>query len=231
MKYVIFDIDGTLTNTKKIDDTCFVQAFQQTFEINIENFKWEDLKHVTDWGITEEIFEEKIGRVPNKEEYELMRSNFVSILNEERKRKQAQFKEVNNAKDFFNSIRKNENFKLGIATGSWEDSAKIKLDAIGINLDGICFSNSDYHKSREAITQDVIKQLNTKTQKSPKQIIYFGDGAWDFQTCKNLGIKFIGIDIEGDGVLKKLGAKTVFRNYDNKEKILNELNKDVPNKL
>lgn len=227
MKYIIFDIDGTLTNTKKVDDKCFVKAFQQAFNINIGNFKWEDLKHVTDWGITEEIFQRDIGRTPNEAEYELMKSNFVSILKEEKERDQSQFNEITGATDFFNTIQKNANFKLGIATGSWEQSAKIKLDALDIDLDGICFSNSDYHKSREAITKDVIKQLKAKTQKPTNEIIYFGDGEWDFKTCKNLGIRFIGIDIENDGKLIKLGTKTVFRNYNDKEQILNEINNDA----
>jgi len=114
MKYVIFDIDGTLTNTKKVDDKCFIKAFQQTFDINIENFKWEDLKHVTDWGITEEVIQREVGRAPYKAEYELMRSNFVSILKEAREKDQSQFDEVSGAKDFFNTIRKSTNFKLGI---------------------------------------------------------------------------------------------------------------------
>jgi len=225
MKYIIFDIDGTLTNTKKVDDKCFIKAFQRTFNIDIENFKWEDLEHVTDWGITEEMFKQENGRVPNKAEYELMMSNFVSILNEERESDKSQFNEVSGAKDFFNSIRKSTNFKLGIATGAWEASAKIKLNAVGIDLEGISFSNSDYHKSREAITQDVIKQINIKTQRSPDQIIYFGDGVWDYKTCKNLGIQFIGIDVAGDGKLSKIGAKTVFHNYNHKEQILTVLNK------
>jgi len=224
VKYIIFDIDGTLTSTKKVDDKCFIKAFQQTFNLYIGNLKWEDLKHVTDWGITEEIIQKEIGRAPDKNEYELMRSNFFSILSEERKKDPSQFDEVSGAKYFFNTIRKTANFKLGIATGSWGQSAKIKLDAIGIDLEGICFSNSDYHKSREAITQDVIDQLNTTTQKSAKQIIYFGDGVWDFKTCKKLGIRFIGIDVEGNGKLSQLGAKTVFQNYNNIEEILYELN-------
>ncbi len=50
MRYVIFDIDGTLTDTKAVDDKCFIKAFDQTFGIDISNQKWEDLQHVTDWG-------------------------------------------------------------------------------------------------------------------------------------------------------------------------------------
>lgn len=55
--------------------------------------------------------------------------------------------------------------------------------------------------------------MEYKTDNKPEQIIYFGDGLWDFQTCQNLNIKFIGIDVEKNNKLQKAGAKTVFNNY------------------
>lgn len=223
MKYVIFDIDGTLTNTKKVEDKCFMQAFEQTFNIDIWNQKWESFSNVTDWGITEEIIENTKQRKPNRTEYAQMISNFTTRLKAEKERDITQFKEVEGAKAFFYELKEIKEIQLGIATGSWEKSALIKLDSIGIEVNDICFSNSDYHKSREAITQDVINQLRNKTKKSPHQVIYFGDGKWDFKTCQNLGIDFIGIDIERDEKLTKMGAKTVFQNYKNKNEILEKI--------
>ncbi len=227
MKFVIFDIDGTLTNTKKVEDKCFMKAFEHTFGINIWNQKWESLKNVTDWGITEEVIQREWNRKPKKDEYELMITNFIANLKAERIKDKLQFSEIPKAKDFFYQLKEMEEFELGIATGSWEESAKLKLDSIEIKLDKICFSNSDYHKSREAITKDVIEQLTRKNQKAPEQVIYFGDGEWDYKTCQNLGIDFIGIDIENDGKLSRLGAKTVFQDYTNSKQIMNELKRKV----
>ncbi len=216
MKFVIFDIDGTLTDTKEVEGRCFMRSFEQIFNIDIWGQKWGNFKHVTDWGITEEIIEQKLGRKPRQAEYDLMVSNFARLLQEERQRDNTQFREVKGAKTFFYELAKDKNIALGIATGAWKDSAKIKLDAVGINLAGICFSNSTDHKSREAITQDVIEQLKQKTGELPEEIIYFGDGEWDFKTCQKLGITFIGIDVRGDGKLTALGAKNVYRNFEDK---------------
>jgi len=221
----IFDIDGTLTDTKKVEDKCFMKAFEKTFELDITSQKWSDLKNVTDWGITEEIIEREFNRKPFQQEYDLMISNFIVELKTEREKDKNQFNEVSGAKDFFYFLKDHTDYKLGIATGSWEKSAKIKLDTIGINPDQVAFSNSDYHKSREDITKHSIQQLKDKFQVEPTQIIYFGDGVWDFKTCRNLGIKFIGIDIEDDKKLTNLGAKTVFRNYLDVEKIMSEIKK------
>lgn len=223
MKFIIFDIDGTLTQTKKVDDKCFMKAFEQTFGIDIWNEKWEKLKHVTDWGITEEIIHREWNRFPRQAEYNLMVSNFVSNLNSEYLEDPLQFKEVSGASNFFSELREKKNIELGIATGAWEKSANLKLDIVGIDIEGICFSNSNLFKSREAITEDVIDQLKSKYQKTPERIIYFGDGEWDFKTCINLGIDFIGIDVEKNGKLNNLGAKTVFNDYTNKDKMLQAL--------
>jgi len=66
MKLIIFDIDGTLTNTKEVDDKCFINAFEKTFQLNIKDQIWADLKNVTDWGITEEIIYQRLKRKPTE---------------------------------------------------------------------------------------------------------------------------------------------------------------------
>ena len=71
----------------------------------------------------------------------------------------------------------------------------------------------------------MIEQLTRKINISPEQIVYFGDGEWDYKTCQNLGITFIGIDIENDGKLSKLGANTVFRDYSHCKDIMTALNR------
>lgn len=227
MKFIIFDIDGTLTDTKRVEDKCFMEAFEKTFRIDIWNQKWENLQNVTDWGITEEIIWQEWNRKPKKEEYELMYSTFMENLKAERIKNKSQFSEVSGARSFFYRLKEIDEFRLGIATGSWEKSAILKLETIGITLDEICFSNSNCHKTREAIIKDVIKQLSKKNQKIPERIIYFGDGDWDYKTCQNLGIDFIGIDIKNNGKLSRLGAKKIFRDYINSEKILNALQENI----
>ena len=47
-----------------------------------------------------------------------------------------------------------------------------------------------------------------------------GDGVWDYKTCRNLGIRFIGIDVLQDGKLAAIGAEAVFKDFCNKNKIL-----------
>ncbi len=212
-KLVIFDIDGTLTNTKTVEDKCFIQAFEQIFDFDISAYKWEDLQNVTDWGIIEEIIQKTQQREATAREYASMQQHFFELLRIECARDKQQFQEVAGAKHFFDKLRISDQFAIGIATGSWSQSARIKLQAICIDPKGIPFSNSDFFKSRARITQHAIEQAETKHQTKFKDIIYFGDGAWDFKTCKELGIRFIGIDVAQDGKLKALGADIVFEDF------------------
>lgn len=224
MKLIIFDIDGTLADTKNVDDKCFIKAFEKVFKIDIKNQNWNELKNVTDWGITEEIVKNRFNRLPTKQEYIQMTNEFVGLLKLEINNDASQFKEVKKATDFFKYLQSKSEYKIGIATGGWENPAKLKLEMIGIYINGIAFSNSNKYKSREEITKDVIQQLNGNIT---DRIIYFGDGEWDFYTCQKLEIKFIGIDINNNGNLSRLGANSVFENFENREIIIEEIEKMV----
>lgn len=114
-------------------------------------------------------------------------------------------------------------FQVGIGTGGWEESANLKLNAIGINPYETSYSNSSHFKSRELITKDVIKQLKNKSENRPTEIIYFGDGVWDYLTCQKLGIRFIGIDSKRNRKLEKLGAAEVYADFNSSDIIMNSL--------
>ena len=224
MKFIIFDIDGTLTDTKKVDDQCFIDAFRQTFNLDITNQNWGELKHVTDWGITEEIIQREWNRVPKTEEYKTMKSNLIANLKIERQKDSNQFQEVEGARMFFDDLKSIDEFSLGVATGAWEESAMIKLESARISLADVCFSNSSRYKSREDIVADVIEQLKDKNNTRPEKIFYFGDGVWDYTCCQHLGIEFIGIDILHDGKLSAAGAEHMFNNFKNCDVIMDTLN-------
>lgn len=219
MKFIIFDIDGTLTNTKGIDDHCFITSFKNVFDLDIRNEDWSKLKNVTDWGITEEIILREFSRQPTTEEFDLMLNEHVCQLTEAKSTDPDQFAIVEEADDFLEIMRQHPDFAVGIATGAWEKSARLKLGSFELDFDEIAFSNSSKFKSRDEITNDVIAQLSTKNGE-PEEVIYFGDGEWDLRTCQKLGIRFIGIDCNTDGKLKALGVENIFKDYLDQDSII-----------
>jgi len=223
MTGIIFDIDGTLTNTTKVDDRCFIKAFNIVFGIDISNQNWSELKNITDWGITEEIILKHWERIPSEKEYENMISEFVALLHSEINKDKSQFQEVEGATKFIEFLRKKSNVTIGIATGGWAKSAELKLKSIEIDPKDFVFSNSNHFKTRENILSKTIKELKENTQNKIDRIIYFGDGTWDFLTCQNLNIDFVGIDIFENNKLKKMGAQIIFNNFEQKELIYKAL--------
>jgi hypothetical protein len=55
MKLVVFDIEGTLTQTGAIESECFIRSVRKV--LGVENFEtdWSQYQFVTDSGVVQEI--------------------------------------------------------------------------------------------------------------------------------------------------------------------------------
>jgi len=220
---IIFDIDGTLTNTTEVDDKCFIRAFNIVFGLDISNQNWAELLNVTDWGITEEIILKHRSRIPTDVEYGNMIKEFVAQLQSELLKDKKQFQEVKGAKKFIEFLKHKPNISMGIATGGWEKSAILKLNSIGIDSREFNFSNSNHFKTRADILSKTIQDIKENSRNKIDRIIYFGDGTWDYFTCQKLNIEFVGIDVFKNNKLKKIGAKIIYNNFEKMELIYKSL--------
>src|SRR5437660_3188125 len=84
MRLVMFDIDGTLTETMKVDEERFVRSFAEVFGLTDIDADWSHYPHVTDSGIFHEVY------APRSEEHtsELQsRGHLVCRLLLEKKKK------------------------------------------------------------------------------------------------------------------------------------------------
>src|SRR5438132_340399 len=64
MRLVMFDIDGTLTETMKVDEERFVRSFAEVFGLTDIDADWSHYPHVTDSGIFHEVYAPRMGRLP-----------------------------------------------------------------------------------------------------------------------------------------------------------------------
>ncbi|KAJ1511577.1 hypothetical protein HMI54_000716 [Coelomomyces lativittatus] len=136
------------------------------------------------------------------------------------------FKEIPGAKDILQHLL-NQGRKIAFATGAWKESAMLKLHSIDIDPSNYPFGNGDHSIERSEIIKEAIAQAEQFYSSNFKRTIYIGDGKWDFETCRELGIKFIGIDSKSNGQLKKLGASIVFKNFLQKESFIQSLEQDL----
>src|SRR6267142_4267010 len=105
MNLAIFDIDGTLTNTNKVDEDCFVKAFAEAHSINNIVTDWTAYPHTTDSGITQHIFQEKFGRSPEETELGKLKRCFVNMLSEQYRSNSSSFAEISGASIALNRLK------------------------------------------------------------------------------------------------------------------------------
>jgi beta-phosphoglucomutase-like phosphatase (HAD superfamily) len=80
MHLVMFDIDGTLTETMKVDEECFARSFNDVFGFTDIDTDWSRYPRTTDSGIFHDVFTSRIGESPTAQEVSRFRQHFVQLL-------------------------------------------------------------------------------------------------------------------------------------------------------
>lgn len=222
MNLVIFDIDGTVVDSVATDDQCFIQSFEDLHNIDLSQSDWHDFLHVTDSGLTNEIFETHFGRRPLDEEIQELKDYFYRLLTQ----RSNDITEILGAKNTLTSFIDNPKVSIAFATGGWRETALLKLSTIGFELGDLILTSANEHFDRSEITQLAIdKSLQVENLDSFETITYIGDGLWDFKTAHRLGINFIGIDYHQNDKLINAGAEKVVTDLTDVQKILGWLDR------
>ena len=210
---VIFDIDGTLTNTVCMDSDIFLNAFMNHLNINELNSNWYEYKYSTDSGFALEIFENHVGRLPADEEIDVIKEDFFNSLLSKITQNPASCDPVSGAETIFNEVLKTQRWDTAIATGGWEKSALMKLKYASIDYQNSPVASSDDHIERHEIIKVAIERSKQHyNKKLYDYVVYIGDRHWDYKAAQELGIGFIGI---GDELRKAQLKEPIIDNYIN----------------
>lgn len=221
MRLIIFDIDGTIIDSVKTDDECFIKTFKDLHNIDLSANNWSDFKNVTDWGLTNEIFQLHFDRKPTELEINKIKSHFFDLLVE----RHQEFVEIPNSLKFIEYLHSLNNYTIAFATGGWKETAILKTKSIGLDLNSFVLkSSNDNFKRAEIIKLAVQEALKSKSLKRFQSVTYIGDGVWDLKVCLQLNLQFIGIDFKKNEKLKKAGADIIFTDFIETQKIMECLN-------
>ena len=217
MKLIIFDIDGTLVNSLNTDDQCFFDTFDELHNINISKVDFTKYKEVTsgtDLALFKHIFNEYFTAPSNLKDAFEFKEFFVSKLKSAYTANKKIFKEIDGAKAFVESLQKNPDVNVAIATGCFGDSALIKLKAIGLDTYSFPISSSDVHPLRKDIILNAMNLAEEFYASSGyEKVIYIGDGLWDYQATQLLNIDFIGVDFNKNKILANNGVEKIVNNF------------------
>jgi phosphoglycolate phosphatase-like HAD superfamily hydrolase len=197
---IVFDIDGTLTDSVTIHKDAFIRALS-LMGVEYDASALREFKHYTDSFIAKSVFEEAM-KIPFTEGRmnEFSRHLQAGIIEE-------MIDEIDGAKQVVKALERESDFGVCFATGSIRKAAVYKLDSIGIGFDKRQLVASDRIHERERIVQLAINQAS-HVYKTPKfeRIISIGDGVWDLNTAKALGLEFIGIGERNRADMAKQGT-------------------------
>lgn len=210
-KLIVFDIDGTLTESVEIHQKGFINALTQLGVKNIDsNFK--AYKHHTDSFIAKVIYENDKNILFSETEigkFEALLLNFIQNY---------PIVEITGAKKTVEQIENDKDFGICYATGSLLKPAKYKLDSIGLKYNREQLIASNNIEDRESIVLKAIEsaKLFYDIEKF-ERIISVGDGLWDLKTAQNLNLEFIGIGSKNKEIMTKNGMNNYFEDLTNFE--------------
>lgn len=214
MKLIMFDIDGTLTQTSDVDTDCYVQAVTQITSFERFSTDWGSYRHTSDSGILDELYRSRTGRSPTQDEIDAVRSRFVQLLTQVAAKSPNSYSAVVGAHAFIERVGKLE-YAIALASGGWRESAYLKLLKAGFELHDVPAAFADDALAREEIMLCSYQRACLVYGVTHfDELSYVGDGTWDAIASKSVGYKFVVI---GSGIkaehLTALGAVAVFKDF------------------
>jgi len=215
MNLVMFDIDGTLTNTNEVDQHCFVQALSEILQVEATDTDWTKYENVTDRGCLEEFTLRNMGRPVTQKESASIKKRYIELIAQHAEIKPNLFTPIPGAIEMLEDLHRRPETTVSLATGALLETAHIKLRAAGFACDRIPMATGS-----DAISREEIMML---AERKAAEVVglqcfrtrtYVGDAPWDVKAARNLGYSFIGI-AEGAyaEALKTGGARWVVSDY------------------
>jgi len=222
---VIFDIDGTLTDSKAVDDQCFVDTFSELFDINLNEINWEEFEDVTDTGLSREIIKKYKKREISKTILKKIQRLFFRKLRHAMDQDPDCCRAITGAQEFLNLLQEKQ-IPLCLATGGWRKSAEMKLKQADLPYEPFTLATSSDHYKRRTIINVAIARAQFEYQQKFSKFIYFGDGIWDVRVCETMGIPIIGVDFHQSGQLEKIPyVSAVIKDYEGTNRLLDLIKK------
>ncbi len=181
---LIFDLDGTLLQSTDFDDTFYKEAVTEITGVTHFRKDWNEYTHVTDSGLLREILSDAGMKFQPAIETDVKASFFSKV-----KTLVANGYEVKclrGVEEMLSNITQS-GARFGIATGGWECTARLKIEASGLPLPEY-ISSSDDAISRKDIMLHCLNQIGGSGVP-----VYFGDGEWDVRAAAELGWRFVGV--------------------------------------
>jgi phosphoglycolate phosphatase-like HAD superfamily hydrolase len=211
----MFDIDGTLTLTNEVDNRCYLCALSEVLGTTDIDTDWIKYQNVTDSGIASALLEARHGAPASRQQLDGVRERFVALLEQAFAHDPAACRAVPGAAAILAELAEHGGFAVGMATGGWLESARLKLRHAGLDERKFPLASASDAGSREAIMTLAAERVAAHWGVLAfKSMVYVGDAVWDVKAARRLGWHFVGIGSgESAERLRREGAQWVVGDY------------------
>jgi phosphoglycolate phosphatase-like HAD superfamily hydrolase len=213
MHLVVFDIDGTLTDTNLVDGQCYWRAVSEVLGLARKQPDWSEFRHVTDVGIAAELCLRHLRRPLRRAEIDSISCRLTTLLESAFGHEGLAVSQIHGASDILSLLRKSSEFAVAIATGGLRRSAELKLRRAGLPS-MLPLASSNDALARKHILRIAANRAGEKYATQFASFTYIGDGVWDLNAARELGWRFIGIGSgEQADRLRQAGAEIIVLDY------------------
>jgi phosphoglycolate phosphatase-like HAD superfamily hydrolase len=184
---IIFDVDGTLVGGESHDWACFDEAIADVVGFTPTQEFFDSLPEITAQAIAEAAIR-AAKREPGVGLEERIRDGYLRRLRQVHASDPCAFPARNGVVTLLSHLSSLHGLGVAIATGDWHATASFKLGAAGIDVSRFPMATSSDCSCRS----EIIKLAASRAGRSLADVIYVGDGVWDFRACRDLGVRFIG---------------------------------------
>jgi phosphoglycolate phosphatase-like HAD superfamily hydrolase len=199
---IIFDVDGTLVGGEETDWQCFDDAFKEAAGFPLTSEFFHSLTEITAKAIVHQALD-GAAHIEKREIETKTKQGYLDRLKKIIHDTPSAFPATEGAISLIQDIKR-RGIPVAIATGDWQETSLLKLNASGIPIEGLPMTTSSDFCSRAQIISCSIK----KARGNPDGSIYVGDGHWDFHATQKLGIEFIGCGTKTNR-LRDVGVKYI----------------------
>ena len=209
---VIFDVDGTLTETLDIDDSSWQEAGQEVLGLEKINTDWGVYEHSTDEAVVSQLIREQTNLPVDEGIIHRFRDRIHELLRAAAQDSRC-IQPKPGAQVLFSALE-DAGWAAAIATGGWEVNARFKLQQAGVCIDGIPAAFAEDAWPREDLIRLAQERASQQYGENFDSIVYVGDGVWDMAAASLAGTGFIGIGTgEKKSLLQKEGASAVLPDF------------------
>ena len=183
---VVFDLDGTLVASDEFDGALYVETLREVLgDVEVDE-SWRSYRHVTDAGVLAEIMER--AGVPDVDRLKVQARDLFGSKVERHLAQGGRCECVAGAKAAIEELLA-AGCAVGVATGGWGHTARMKLARAGIPFDSLVLTSSDDGSERVEIMGACLRRLGG----APDRAVYVGDGPWDLEASQAAGWRFVGV--------------------------------------